>query len=115
MGHRGRFRARLDVFGPPNEHVNLRIVCQVNRSETVGQLPHKNVQRFRGGLVFKAHRLCVSLNSRLESKNKAEARGRAVRSVRIETTIEVGAIAPAEEGSYSRVIDFCLLITQLQA
>jgi len=25
---------------------------------------HKNVQRFRGGLVFKAHRLCVSLNSR---------------------------------------------------
>ena len=31
----------------------------------------RNVQRFRGGLVFKAHRLCVSLNSRLES-NKEE-------------------------------------------
>jgi len=29
------------------------------------------VQRFQGGLVFKAHILCVSLNSRLES-NKAE-------------------------------------------
>ena len=29
------------------------------------------MQRFRGGLVFKAHRLCVSLNSRLES-NKEE-------------------------------------------
>ena len=28
-------------------------------------------RRFRGGLVFKAHRLCVSLNSRLES-NKDE-------------------------------------------
>jgi len=28
--------------------------------------------RLRGGLVFKAHRLCVSLNSRLES-NKDEA------------------------------------------
>jgi len=28
---------------------------------------HINVQRFRGGLVLKAHRLCVSLNSRLES------------------------------------------------
>jgi len=28
------------------------------------------VQRFRGGLVFKAHRLCVSLNSRLESDKK---------------------------------------------
>jgi len=24
------------------------------------------VQRFRGGIVLKAHRLCVSLNSRLE-------------------------------------------------
>ena len=32
------------------------------------------MQRFRGGLVFKAHRLCVSLNSRLES-NKDEEEG----------------------------------------
>jgi len=32
----------------------------------------RNVQRLRGGLVFKAHRLCVSRNSRLES-NKEEA------------------------------------------
>jgi len=30
-----------------------------------------NVNRFRGGLVFKAHRLCVSLNSRREI-NKEE-------------------------------------------
>ena len=30
------------------------------------------MQRFRGGLVFKAQRLCVSLNSRLES-NEEEA------------------------------------------
>jgi len=29
------------------------------------------MKRFRGGLVFKAHRLCVSLNSELES-NKEE-------------------------------------------
>jgi len=29
--------------------------------------PDRYVQRFRGGLVFKARRLCVSLNSRLES------------------------------------------------
>ena len=35
------------------------------------QLLHINVQRLRGGLVFKAHRLCASLNSRLES-NKPE-------------------------------------------
>ena len=30
----------------------------------------KNVQRFRGGLVFKAHRFCASLNSRLESNEE---------------------------------------------
>ena len=30
------------------------------------------MQRFRGGLVFKAHRLCVSLNSRLESDKEEE-------------------------------------------
>jgi len=31
-----------------------------------------NVQRFRGGLVFKAHRLRASLNSRLESNKEEE-------------------------------------------
>ena len=31
---------------------------------------HRNVQRFRGGPVFKAHRRCVSLNSRLESNKE---------------------------------------------
>ena len=30
------------------------------------------MQRFRGGLEFKAHRLCVSLNSRLESNKEEE-------------------------------------------
>ena len=30
------------------------------------------MQRFRGGLVFKARRLCVSLNSRLESNKEEE-------------------------------------------
>ena len=39
----------------------------------------RNVQRFRGGLVFKAHRLCVSLNSRLES-NTEEKKGAGVTS-----------------------------------
>ena len=33
---------------------------------------YRNLQRFRGGLVFKAHRLCVSLNSRLESNKEEE-------------------------------------------
>ena len=37
------------------------------------KLLHINVQRFRGGLVFKAHRLCVSLNSRLESNKEEDA------------------------------------------
>ena len=32
----------------------------------------RNVQRFRVGLVFKAHRLWVSLNSRLESNKEEE-------------------------------------------
>ena len=32
----------------------------------------RNVQRFRGGLVFQAHRLCVSLNSRLDSNTEKE-------------------------------------------
>ena len=31
--------------------------------------------QFRGGLVFKAHRLCVSLNSRLESNHEEEEEG----------------------------------------
>ena len=30
------------------------------------------MQRFRGGLLFKAHRLCVPLNSRLESNEEEE-------------------------------------------
>jgi len=33
---------------------------------------HRNVQRFRGGLEFKAHRLCVSLDSRLESNKERD-------------------------------------------
>ena len=32
------------------------------------------MQRFRGGLVFKAHGLCVSLNSRLESCKEEKKR-----------------------------------------
>ena len=30
------------------------------------------MQRCRGGLVFEAHRLCVALNSRLESNTERE-------------------------------------------
>jgi len=34
-----------------------------------------DVQRFRGGLVFKANRRCVSLNSRLERDKKEGGEG----------------------------------------
>ena len=36
------------------------------------ELLHKTVQQFRGGLVYKAHRLCVSLNTRRESDEDDE-------------------------------------------
>jgi len=32
----------------------------------------QTMQRSRGGLVFKVHRLCVSLHSRLESNKEEE-------------------------------------------
>jgi len=43
----------------------------VNRRRWL-QLLHRDMQRFRGGLVFKVHRLCVSLNSRLENDKEEE-------------------------------------------
>ena len=39
------------------------------------QLIHRNVQRSRGWLVFKAHELCGSLISGLESNNEEEKQG----------------------------------------
>ena len=36
---------------------------------------HRNVQWFRGGLIFEAHRLCVSLNPRIESNKEEEEFG----------------------------------------
>jgi len=49
------------------------------RSGTGQQLLRRNEQRFRGGLVFKAHTLCVSLNSRLESNREEVEEGYIVR------------------------------------
>ena len=54
----------------------------------------RNVQRFRGGLVFKAHRLCVSLNSRRES-NKEEV-------VSLNSRRESNKEEEEEEGSWAR-------------
>ena len=53
-------RARaLVIFGSARRIIDF----PVDRQDQVSE----RVQRFRGGLVFEAHRLCVSLNSRLES------------------------------------------------
>jgi len=38
----------------------------------MSEIPLRNVKRFRGGLVFKAHKTCVSLNSRLECNKEEE-------------------------------------------
>jgi len=38
------------------------------------QLLHRSVQRFRGGLVLQAHRLCASLTSRFESDKEERTR-----------------------------------------
>ena len=46
-------------------------MCKVSIQE---QLLQRDVRRFRGGLLFKALKLCVSINTRLES-NKEEKEG----------------------------------------
>ena len=59
-----------------------------------------NVQRFRGGLVFKAHGLCAALNSRLES-GKEESGGSAI-------STPLSAAGCPEEGSCLRLTDLCI-------
>ena len=51
-----------------------------------------NVKRFRGGLVFKAHRLLVSLNSRLESDKEGEEE-----VTRVSPLPRAGRGAPADD------------------
>ena len=46
--------------------------CSNSRCQPIIQLLYRDVQQFRGGLVVKAHRLCVSRNSRLESSKEEE-------------------------------------------
>jgi len=73
--------------------------------------------RFRGGLVSKAHRLCILLNSRLES-NKEEEEGSGVDetwafSARRVPQMSIPLLSQraklcsgSEAGSYLRLIDF---------
>ena len=86
------------------------------------------MQRFRGGLVFKAHRLCVSLNSGLESNKEDKNKSAICRGMRhcqsaaqsdapagreFENNYFTEMSGGSEAGSYLRLIDSC--ITQLKA
>jgi len=85
-GVAGPWDSRADAWGgvargtasaaPVAGHASNFNRCRegINRSAGGVRAPllHKIVQRFRGGLVFKAHRHCVSLNSRLESNKEEE-------------------------------------------
>ena len=51
--------------------------------------------RFRGGLVVKAHRLCVSINSRLESNKEEERLGMGTQQEPVGAWPGVAAAAPA--------------------
>ena len=72
-----------------------------------GMALHRNVQRFRGGLVFKAHRLCVSLNARLEGNTEEEygERGTDLYSSQSENNFFTEMCSGSEVGSYLRLID----------
>ena len=50
-------------------------VAVLNLRTTTSQKCAAVLRRFRSGLVFKAHRLCVSLNSRLESNTEEGEEG----------------------------------------
>ena len=69
---------------------------------------HRNVQRFRGGLVFKAHRLCVSLNSRLDSNTeqgeKAMLNSKQWAGLRVGVQTRRSSLFPRTLGTYSRTV-----------
>jgi len=50
--------------------LGLRVIKKKNHGEPSVSQAELGVGRYRGGLVFKAHRRCVSLNSRLESNKE---------------------------------------------
>ena len=65
---------------------------------------NQNVQRFRGRLVLKAHRLRVSLNSRLDSNEEEEEKDNqnSIRSRKAETS-RAGSSPVAPDGPRFRV------------
>jgi len=96
------------AISPPLPHHHKTLHSEVEEcSDTPGDPPlprdctetppqsNANVQRFRGGLVCKAHRLCVSLNSRLES-NEEERRRRVETPLCVISRVEFAIYAPAK-------------------
>ena len=82
---------------------------------SMGRQREAHVKRFRGGLVFKAHRRCVLLNSRRESNKEG------LEVVGVEPSLPPACqmtshftemCSGSEAGSYLRLIDSC--ITQLK-
>ena len=78
------------------------------------------MQRFRGGLIFKAHRLCASLNSRLES-NKEEQEGRGGLDDGRDLSLMVKSLMVNGDGHFAafwcsnlRLIDSCITLLKAQ-
>ena len=71
--HRDALQLLLDFLDVDHWGVSRGLVERVEH-QVVSEhdYRHQHLQRFRGGLVFKAHRRCVSLNSRLESNTEEE-------------------------------------------
>ena len=89
-------------LGCPQGGARIRREKSVPETSVISQqsgLIHsiRSVQQFRGGLAFKAHILCASPNSRLESNKKRED----------------DSCNQSEAGSYVRPIHVC--ITHLKA
>jgi len=63
-------------LSPPKAYVMCAIFAEHRWCRSrCSRLLLRNVQRFPDGLVSKAHRLCVSLNSRLDSHKKEKEGG----------------------------------------
>ena len=88
---------------------HLSELCPLRSTADLEELLRRNVKRFRGGLVFKAHTLCVSLNSRLERVIKDLEHATDVEGV--EVVVEVLLPHPEETlVAFLRLQLFCHLV-----
>jgi len=62
----------VQLYGCTVLHLHCGKMHSCARMCTSSAKPSSASTRSRGGLVFKAHRLCLSLNSRLESNEEEE-------------------------------------------